>query len=172
MPDEKIESYGISGETLSWIREFLHERRQKVVIKGESSSWNDVNNGVPQGSVLGTIVFILFINELPANIQSSIYLFADDTKVFNPLISSHEANKFQQYLVELHLWTEKWLLTFHPDKCVLMLLGKNHYNRDLYLPSSREPLRIVNQEKDIGVKFDDKLSFSIHITEQVNKVIE
>ena len=77
--------------------------------------------------------------------------------------------KFQQDLVELHLWTEKWLLSFHPDKCVLMLLGKNHYNRDFYLPSSREPLRIVNQEKDLGVIFDNKLGFSKHITEQVNK---
>ena len=71
--------------------------------------------------------------------------------------------------MELHLWNEKWLISFHPDKCVLMLLGKNHYNRDFYLPSSREPLRIVNQEKDLGVIFDDKLSFSIHIMDQVNK---
>ena len=146
---KKIESYGISGETLSWIREFLHERRQKVVINGESSSWNDVTSGVPQGSVLGPVLFVLFINDFPDTIQSSLYLFADDTKVFNPLISSYDANKFQQDLVELHLWTEKWLLSFHPDKYVLMLLGKNHYNRDFYLPSSRGPLRVVNQEKDL-----------------------
>ena len=124
---KKIESYGISGKTLSWIREFLHERRQKVVINGESSSWNDVTGGVPQGSVLGPVLFVLFINDLPDTIQSSLHLFADDTKVFNPLISSYDANKFQQDLVELHLWTEKWLLSFHPDKCVLMLLDKNHY---------------------------------------------
>ena len=114
---KKIESYGISGEALSWIREFLHERRQKVVINGESSSWNDVTSGVPQGSVLGPVLFVLFINDLPDTIQSSLYLFADDTKVFNPLISSYDSNKFQQDLVELHLWTEKWLLSFHPDKC-------------------------------------------------------
>ena len=115
------------------------------------------------------MLFVLFINDLPDTIHSSLYLFADDTKVFNPLISSYDSNKFQQDLVELHPWTEKWLLSFHPDKCVLMLLGKNHYNRDFYLPSSRGPLRIVNQEKDLGVIFDDKLSLSIHITEQVNK---
>ena len=65
--------------------------------------------------------------------------------------------------------TENWLLSYHQDKYVLMLLGKNDYNRDFYLPRSREPLRIVNQEKDLGVIFNDKLSFSIHITEQVNK---
>ena len=94
--------HGISGETLSWIREFLHERRQKVVINGESSSWNYVNSG----SVLGPVLFVLFINDLPDTIQSLLYIFAYDTKVFNLLISSYDANKFQQDLVELHLWTE------------------------------------------------------------------
>ena len=72
---KKIESYGISGEALSWIREFLHERRQKVVINGESSLWNDVTSGVPQGSVLGPVLFVLFINDLPDTIQSSLFLF-------------------------------------------------------------------------------------------------
>ena len=94
------------------------------MIHGESSSWIDVNSGVPQGSVLGPVLFVLFINDLPDTIQSTLYFFADDTKVFNPLISSHDANKFQQDLVELHPWTEKWLLSFHPDKCILMLLAR------------------------------------------------
>ena len=125
-----------------------------MVIKGESFSSNDVNSGVSQGSVLGPVLFVLFINDLPDTIQSSLYLFDVDTKVFNPLISSHEANKFQQDLVELHLWTEKWLLSFHSDKWVLMLLGKNHYNRDFYLLSSSELLSIVNLEKDLGVIFN------------------
>ena len=137
-----------------------------MVINSESSLWNDVNSGVPQGSVLGPVLLVLFIKRLPGHHPSSLYLFDDDMKVFNLLISSHEANKFQEDPVELHLWTEKLLLSIHPDKCVLMLLGKNPYNRDFNLPSSREPLRIVNQEKDLI--FDDKLSFSIHIMEQVN----
>ena len=115
---------------------------------------------------MGPVLFVLFINDLPDTIQSSLYIFDDDAKAFNPLISSYDVNKFQQDLVELHLWTENGC---YPDKCVLMLLGKNHYNCDFYLPSSREPLRIVNQEKYLGVIFDDKLSFSIHTPEQVNK---
>ena len=118
---------------------------------------------------MGLVLFVFFINVLPDTIQSSLYLFANDTKVFSLLISSHKANKFKQDLVELHLRTEKWLLSGHPDKCVLMLLGKNNYNCDFYLPSSREPPRIAIQEKDLGVIFDDKLSFSIHISEQVSK---
>ena len=77
-----------------------------MVINGESSSWNDVTSGVPQGSVFGPVLFVLFINDLPDTIQSSLYIFADDTKAFNPLISSYDVNKFQQDLVELHLWTE------------------------------------------------------------------
>ena len=66
---------------------------------------------------------------------------------------------------------QKWLLSFCSEKCILMLFGKNHYNLDFYLSSSREPLRIVNQEKDFGVIVHDKLSFSIDMTEQVDKVV-
>ena len=67
------------------------------MINGESSSWNDVNSGVPQGSVLGPVLIVLFINNLPDTIQSSLYILADDTKVFNLLIPSHEASKFQHF---------------------------------------------------------------------------
>ena len=78
----KLESYGIQGDTLGWIQAFLTERKQRVMINGHSSEWSDVKSGVPQGSVIAALLFVIYINDLPENIKSHLYLFADDCKFF------------------------------------------------------------------------------------------
>ena len=80
---QKVSAFGIRGSVLLWIRNFLTGRRQYVSINGESSSWKDVLSGVPQGSVLGPILFILYINDLPEIVSSTVKIFADDTKLYN-----------------------------------------------------------------------------------------
>jgi hypothetical protein len=82
---EKIKSYGIVGPTLNWIKDFLKNRTQKVMVNGAGSEWENVTSGIPQGSVLGPILFVIYINDLPDTVESDSYLFADDTKV---LVSS------------------------------------------------------------------------------------
>ena len=84
---KKLESHGIRGATLSWIENWLSDRRQKVCIDGEYSEWARVTSGVPQGSVLGPILFIIFINDLDSNIISKLDKFADDSKLGRSICS-------------------------------------------------------------------------------------
>ena len=78
----KLESYGVKGKVLKWIGEFLVGRRQRVGVAGVFSEWTEVLSGVPQGSVLGPVLFVCYINDLPESIASVIYMYADDTKLF------------------------------------------------------------------------------------------
>ena len=78
----KLHSYGIKGKIHRWITSFLSGRRQKVLVNGKASSWTAVISGIPQGSVLGPVLFVLFINDLPETVDSEVFLFADDTKLY------------------------------------------------------------------------------------------
>ena len=82
---KKLEKYGIKGKALNWIKDFLSERQQRVFIKGSSSTWTDIAPGVPQGSVLGTTLFLVYINDLPEAIDGLVRIFADDTKVYQAI---------------------------------------------------------------------------------------
>ena len=78
----KLKSYCIEYYTLRWIQAFLSDRVQQVNVNGTNSEWANITSGIPQGSVLGPILFVLYINDLPKNIVSNVYMFADDTKIF------------------------------------------------------------------------------------------
>ena len=101
---------------------------QQVGVNGERSAWHNVISGVPQGSVLGPLLFVIFINDLPETVNSDAYLFADDTKIFNIIKSSDNSTILQEDLTKLEEWSDTctWLLRFHPDKCKHMHIGKNN----------------------------------------------
>ena len=120
----KLKSYGIEYYTLRWIQAFLSDRVQQVNVNGTNSEWANITSGIPQGSVLGPILFVLYINDLPENIVSNVYMFADDTKVFKTITSPNAQHTLQNDLDYLTSWSSKWLLRFHPDKCNLMHVGK------------------------------------------------
>lgn len=127
-----------------------------------------MTSGIPQGSVLGPTLFILYINDLPGTVASDVYLFADDTKVFSEIKSRIDAENLQTDLNNLGLWSDIWLLKFHAGKCKVMDLGQR--NREQYEYELNETnLEHVTSEKDLGVTFDNKLKFSNHISEKVNK---
>ena len=86
----KVESYGIKGEILGWITAFLSNRTQQVTVNGESSEFKKVTSGIPQGSVLGLLLFVIFINDLPEQVNSECYLFADDTRIFREIKGSDD----------------------------------------------------------------------------------
>ena len=92
----KLSSYGIVGKTLEWIKSFLTSRRQRVVVNGEVSGWSDVTSGVPEGSVLGPILFLCYINDLPPAIQNKVTVFADDTKIYSEVESVEDCRNLQK----------------------------------------------------------------------------
>ena len=91
----KIELYGIGGNLLRWIDGFLLNRRQCVVLNGDISSWQDVKCGVPQGSILGALLFLMYVNDLPQSISSQVFLFADDTKLIQTISTTIDHEQLQ-----------------------------------------------------------------------------
>ncbi|KAJ4930032.1 hypothetical protein JOQ06_019048 [Pogonophryne albipinna] len=90
---KKLYGYGIRGDILTWISDFLKNRRQRVFVNGKPSGWCPVLNGIPQGSVLGPVLFVVYINDLHDNVSSMVQMFADDTKVFNVIKCKEDAEK-------------------------------------------------------------------------------
>ena len=160
----KLTSYGIGGSLLEWIKSFLFDRHQIVKVNGIESYSCMVKSGVPQGSVLGPLLFVIYINDLPESISSPSYLFADDTKVLREISSKEDAKRLQDDIDTLDAWSKKWLLRFHPDKCHVLTLGKfeNISHTERYRLGETE-LEHVFEEKDLGVIIDSEMKFDQHI---------
>ena len=116
---KKMKDLGIRGNTLKWVEAFLSNRLQKVRVDGECSEWKEMISGIPQGSVLGPILFVLFINDMPEAVESLCLLFADDAKLFrNVNLRDEVSHKLLQRDIEkLAEWSEKWQLPFNTGKC-------------------------------------------------------
>ena len=168
----KLASHGINNPILGWIKAFLTDRKQQVQVNGSKSEWMDVTSGIPQGSVLGPVLFVIYINDLPDCIHSETYLFADDTKIFRTITSEEDCKILQEDLKSAVLWSEKWLLRFHPDKCKSMSVGNPRglkFQYELNIEGKAHKMLSTENEKDIGVTIDPSLNFEKHINEKVNK---
>ena len=119
----KLEGYGVKNPILGWIRNFLIGRSQKVVSDSAKSKWAPVTNGIPQGSGLRPALFIIYINDLPDTIHSSIQMFAYDTKVFNTVACSSNCEELQRDIDSLVVWSVAWQLKFNTAKCKIMHIG-------------------------------------------------
>jgi hypothetical protein len=171
----KIRSLGIEPQTLEWLSDFLVGRRQRVRVNGAFSPWTTVTSGIPQGSVLGPVMFIMYINDLPMAVNSNMYLFADDTKLFREIISGMDRALLQDDINGMVRWSLIWLLRFHLGKTKHLTIGSRDEDPDsLYTmpePNSgdRIPIEKIETEKDLGVHIDKRLNFNHHITTAVNK---
>jgi hypothetical protein len=163
--------YSVDETIIGWIENFLSGRKQRVVVEGVSSSWQDVLSGIPQGSVLGPILFVIYINTLPeVATNSNVFLFADDTKIFKDIFTKGDCDRLQADLDNMYNWTEDSMLKFHPEKCTTMRIGKSTIEEVSYtMGPDKVALKKTKVEKDIGVHIDDKLTFDEHINAKVNK---
>ena len=175
MPHErllrKLSGYGVKGNLLNWIRDFLSNRTQFVKINDKSSSSIPVTSGVPQGSVLGPTLFVYYINDMPNVCKALLNIFADDTKTFSEILSYQDHLKLQDSLYALNQWSIDWLLGFNIDKCKVLHLGFNNPHHTYYMlnENSQIALESTDCEKDLGVHVDCQLKFENHIQTQVKK---
>ena len=168
---KKIQSYGIKGNLINWIIDLLSHRKQRIRINNIFSNWQEVISGIPQGSVIGPLLFVIFINDLPDVIKNShIFLFADDMKLFNPIYNEDNCNILQKDLTSAEKWSETSLLKFHPDKCCNMRIGRSSIRNDGYtMGKDQKTINKAETVKDIGVTFDSSLNFEAHMPEKINK---
>ena len=168
----KLKSYGIIGPVLSWIESFLDGRTQKVIVNGAESEWRDVLSGIPQGSVLGPLLFVIYINDMPESVSSPTHLFADDTKMHRIIRCLMETCHLQTDISTLQSWSRLWLLEFHDDKCKHMHIGTHTTGPHYYTMqngNNKVVLETLVCERDLGVHVDYQLKFDKHIQKIVNK---
>ena len=122
IPKKVKRNTGIGGTTLNWINAFLCFRQQRVVVNGIKSDWAPVVSGVPQGTVLGPLLFSLYINDISADIESELRLFADDCVCYREIKNEEDTLKLQRDIDRLGSWARKWGMRFQPVKCNMMQL--------------------------------------------------
>ena len=118
---------------IDWIREWLSDRKQRVCLNGSSSDWRGVLSGVPQGSVLGPLLFLVFINDLGIDITSLLVLFADDAKLGREINNEKDALLLQSDGNTTVEWTHDWQMKFNPGKCVVMNIGRKNRRFSYYI---------------------------------------
>jgi len=162
----KLRRAGIKGQILLWMEQFLNNRRQRVILRSGKSSWKPVTSGVPQGSILGPTLFLIYINDLPDAVSNVAKLFADDTKLYGQVRTVENCHSIQMDLNALASWSRTWLLRFNATKCVVLKIKKSiEYTYTL----NGICLESVSEQKDLGVIVSDKLTPHAHIASIVKK---
>ena len=159
----KLSTVGFQGKLLRWLSSFLSDRTMRVGVHGSYSTWFHMLSGVPQGSVLGPVLFLLYVNDLPDWIKCSMRMFADDMKIWNIVTSASDCSDLQMDIDVLVQWSNKWLLHYNSDKCKVMSLGHS-VNHDYSITdhSGTHIMSRTSEEKDLGIFIRDNLTlFSV-----------
>lgn len=162
----KLESYGINGNINKWLTEFLTNRNMRVVVEGEHSKYVHVESGVPQGTVLGPLLFLCHINDLPNSVKSQVRLFADDCLLYRQIKTANDHQILQEDLAKLESWADTWGMKFNAKKCYIMSIKQKS---SFFYQLDKHILEKVNTNPYLGLTISDDLKWSSHINKIANK---
>ncbi|MCG8048840.1 MAG: reverse transcriptase domain-containing protein [Candidatus Thiodiazotropha endolucinida] len=161
----KLKQAGIDTTLLQWLVSYLSNRKQRVVIPGACSDWVSIEAGVPQGSILGPLLFLIYINDIVLEINSNVRLFADDTSLYLIVNDPNEAARQLNFDLEaIHRWAERWLVKFNPSKSEALLISRKT-NRPIHpqLIMNNEAINEVNSHKHLGIFLSNNGTWHEHI---------
>ena len=161
----KLKGAGITGSLLNWFSDYLSDRKQRVIIPGVQSNWADVKAGVPQGSILGPLLFLVYINDIVSDIQSNIRLFADDTSLY--LIVEHanvSADILNTDISKITEWAKSWIVSFNPTKTESLLISRKvNKTRHPSLSMANEEITEVSSHRHLGILLSNDGNWHSHI---------
>ena len=166
----KLQKMGIRGNLLKWLKDYISGRHQKVVLNGVESKVCYLEAGVPQGSILGPLLFLIYINDIVDDMECFINLFADDTSVQQPIIDITSFDKVNRDLQRLSVFGEQWLILFNAIKTEYLIISRqrNRSNHpDLFLNGKK--ISEVDNHTHLGVTISNTLSWSVHINKAIAK---
>ena len=171
----KLKQFGVDGDLINLLSDYLSNRFQRVVLNGQESGWDKINAGVPQGSVLGPLLFLVYINDLADGVSSNIKLFADDSSLFarvkNNVNITHA--RLTDDLQTITSWAHSWKMKFNPDitKQAIEVIFSHKNSKPFHPPLvfNNIPVDRRSSTKHLGVILDERLSFSEHVKEAIEK---
>ena len=166
----RLQQYGISGKLHDWFRSYLQGRKQQVTVLGATSQELPVTSGVPQGSLLGPVLFLLFVGDLPNTVKTSrVACYADDTKIFKSIDSITDCNALQSDLNDLVSWSESSGLIFNRSRCKCQCITRKKSPVPSIYNINETPLESCDTEKDLAVWLSSNLTLDKQVTEQCAK---
>lgn len=160
----KLSALRLDSLTLSWLRNFITFRQQFTVVNNFSSTLSDVTSGVPQGSVLGPLLFLIYINDLGTNLTSCVRIFADDCIIYRKINTSDDHLALQNDLNLISSWCDTWLMSLNLNKCNVMIFSRKRINSDFPYSINSNLLTRTSSYKYLGIILTPNLSWSDHIS--------
>ena len=163
---------GVDGALLKWMSDFLQDREMSTVIRGTASQNREVTSGVPQGSVLAPIMFLIYINDLGEDISNGSYInmFADDAKIQRKIVNENSCKELQEDINKIKAWSEKWKMEFNVDKCHVVRFGESSKRPEWQYTLGNENITSADKEKDLGVVMNFKMKREDHINQVTGKM--
>ena len=170
----KLKTYGVDGKLLALLENYLTDRQQRVVLNSQTSSWQNIYAGVPQGSVLGQLLFLIFINDLPDGLTLLCKIFANNTSLSLKINDKSNSNsQLNSNLAKRSKWAFQWKISFNPDpnKQAIEVCFSNKRNIGNYPPLhfNSTNVQVADSQKHLGLVLDSKLNFNEHIESKITK---
>ena len=166
----KLQMIGIDGYLLQWLNSYLSDRQQRVVISGQHSEWQKTNAGVPQGSILGPLLFLIFISDITFGLKCESFLYADDTTLFKPLTHDTDINDINSDLNQVSIWADQWRVSFNAAKTKYMIVSKKTTRpKPIPIYFNDIPIEQVRFHCHLGLWFSDNMTWEKQTQETVKK---